>query len=128
MTTPGRPPVVITLFGAFSLTVNGVAVTGFRSNKARALLAYTLLTQPKPLLRAEISEMLWAGYTEPSAQANLRQTLANLRDCLAPFDLFQSTRSHLTLARDPALLWSDVHQFEGLLDACQQHVHHPGRL
>ena len=124
MTTPGRPPVVITLFGAFSLTVNGVAVTGFRSNKARALLAYTLLTQPKPLLRAEISEMLWAGYTEPSAQANLRQTLANLRDCLAPFDLFQSTRSHLTLARDPALLWSDVHQFEALLDACQQHVHH----
>ena len=53
----------------------------------------------------------------------MRQTLTNLRNCLAPFDLLDSNRTHLSLKRDPATLWCDVHQFEALLDACQQHEH-----
>lgn len=117
------PPVVISLFGPLTLTINNVAVTGFRSNKARALLAYLLLAQPQPLARAAIGELLWADYTEGSAQTNLRQVLANLRACLAPFDLLQSTRTQITLPHDSAALWCDVRQFEALLDACQRHEH-----
>lgn len=117
------PPVVISLFGPLTLTVNNSAVTNFRSYKVRALLAYLLLAQPPAQARGTICDLLWADYTEPSAQTNLRQALTNLRDCLAPFDLLQSTRTHLSLPRDPATLGCDVHQFEALLDACQQHEH-----
>ncbi|MEZ4733243.1 MAG: tetratricopeptide repeat protein [Caldilineaceae bacterium] len=117
-----RPPIVISLFGTFEFTVNGEVVTGLRSNKTRALLAYLLLT-PYPLPRAALYALLWADYVDQSAQANLRQTLANLRECLAPFDLFQGNRTQLSLRRDPALLWCDVHAFEALLDACDTHDH-----
>jgi predicted ATPase/DNA-binding SARP family transcriptional activator len=117
------PPVVISLFGPLAVSVNGVAVTKFRSNKVRALLAYLLLAQPQPLVRGAVGERLWAGYGGQSAQTNLRQALTNLRNCLAPFDLLDSNRTHLSVKRDPATLWCDVHQFEALLDACQQHEH-----
>jgi len=123
MTASGTPPVYISLFGALTLTVNGEVITSFRSNKVRALLAYLLLAQPQAQSRVTICDLLWADYTEPSAQANLRQALTNLRDCLAPFALLQSTRTHLSLPRDPATLECDVHQFEALLDACQRHEH-----
>ncbi|MFZ4658103.1 MAG: AfsR/SARP family transcriptional regulator [Caldilineaceae bacterium] len=116
-------PVTISLFGAFALTVNGASVTTFRSNKTRALLIYLLLTDAQPLPRLTISELLWAGYVDQSAQANLRQTWANLRNCLEPVDLLQSSRTHLSLQHDPTRLWCDVHQFEALLDACQHHAH-----
>lgn len=122
-TASAMPPVVISLFGPLAVSVNGVAVTKFRSNKVRALLAYLLLAQPQPLVRGTVSERLWAGYGGQSAQTNLRQALTNLRNCLAPFDLLDSNRTHLSVKCDPATLWCDVHQFEALLDACQQHEH-----
>lgn len=115
-------PIVITLFGAFSVTINGEAVTRFRSTKARALLAYLLLARPQPLLRTTLSELLWPDYTPESAQTNLRQTLTNVRDSLGPFVLIHADRRHVQLRVDPTL-WCDVFQFDALLDACQQHDH-----
>ncbi len=115
--------VAISLFGPLTLTVNGQVVTRFRSNKTRALLAYLLLAHPQPLLRTTVRELLWSGYAEQSAQANLRQTLANLRECLAPFDLIEGSRTHLSCRRDPAIFWCDVHAFEQLLNACYNHDH-----
>lgn len=118
-----QAPVVISLFDTFDLTVNGAVGTSFRSNKTHALLVYLLLAHPQPILRATLRDLLWADYAAPSAQTSLRQTLTNLRDCLAPFDLIQSSRSQISLTRDPARLWCDVHQFEALLDACHHHDH-----
>ena len=120
--TSGQP-ITITLFGTFQLTVNGHPITNFRSTKARALLAYLLLTRAKPLLRTTVSELLWPGYTDQSALANLRQTLANLRTCLAPYELLQSNRKQLQLINDPIIVRCDVLHFEALLDACQHHPH-----
>ncbi|MEZ4733247.1 MAG: BTAD domain-containing putative transcriptional regulator [Caldilineaceae bacterium] len=117
-----RAPIVISLFETFEFTVNGKVVTGLRSNKTRALLA-ALLLAPYPLPRAALYELLWAGYVEQSAQTNLRQSLANLRECLAPFDLLQGNRSQISLRHDPQILWCDVHAFEALLDACATHEH-----
>lgn len=122
-TTRDTAPVAISLFGTFALAVNGESVTNFRSNKTRALLIYLLLTDAQPLPRTTISELLWAGYVEQSAQTNLRQAVANLRSCLAPVELLQSSRTQLSLLRDPTLLWCDVYQFEALIDACYHHEH-----
>lgn len=122
-TTRDTAPVAISLFGAFALAVNDERVTNFRSNKTRALLIYLLLTDVQPLPRITISELLWAGYVEQSAQTNLRQAVANLRICLDPVELLQSSRTHLSLLRDPTRLWCDVHQFEALIDACYHHEH-----
>ena len=63
-TASAMPPVVTSLFGPLAVSVNGVAVTSFRSTKARALLAYLLLARPQPLLRGTVSERLWAGYAD----------------------------------------------------------------
>ncbi|MFN8492585.1 MAG: NB-ARC domain-containing protein [Caldilineaceae bacterium] len=115
--------VTIALFGAFQITVNGEAVTRFRSNKARALLIYLVLTHPRPVLRTTLSELLWPDYTSPSAQANLRQTLANLRDLFTPFDLIDADRQYVRLCVEPASVWCDVIEFHALLDACQRHAH-----
>jgi len=115
--------VAISLFGPLTLTINGQVVTRFRSNKTRALLAYLLLAQPQPLLRTTVSALLWAGYAEQSALASLRQTLANLRECLAPFDLLEAGRTTLSLPRDPTVLWCDVHAFEQALERCRTHDH-----
>lgn len=119
----GKAPVVISLFGAFEFSVNGAVVTGFRSNKTRALLAYLLLTRPQPVLRTTLIDLLWPAYTDKSAQSNLRQTLLNLRNLLAPFGLLKSDRKYVQLYNDPALLWCDAQRFTTLLDACHQHEH-----
>lgn len=116
-------PVAISLFGPLVLTVNGQVVTRFRSNKTRALLAYLLLAHPQPIARTTVSELLWSGFAEQSAQANLRQSLTNLRECLAPFELIERSRTQLHLRHDPAILWCDVHEFERLLDLCHTHEH-----
>ena len=119
----GKAPVVISLFGAFEFSVNGAVVTGFRSNKTRALLAYLLLTRPQRVLRTTLIDLLWPGYTDKSAQSNLRQTLLNLRNLLAPFGLLKSDRKYVQLYNDSALLWCDAQRFTTLLDACHQHEH-----
>lgn len=116
-------PIGISLFGAFRVTINGVAVTRFRSTKVRALLAYLFLTHPQPLLRTTLSELLWPDYANESAQTNLRQTLANVRESFAPFALLQANRQHVYLTVDPTIVSCDVLQFDALLDACQRHDH-----
>lgn len=116
-------PVRIALLGGFTVSVHGQTALPFRSNKVRALLAYLLLAQPQPLLRTTLSTLLWSDYAPLSAQTNLRQALANLRTVFAPIELFQADRSHVRVVLDPATVWCDVHQFQELLAACQQHNH-----
>jgi predicted ATPase len=116
-------PIAISLFGVFSLHVNGQPIDSFRSSKARAMFAYLLMTRPQPLLRATLVELLWPDYAVKSAWTSLRQTLANIRTNLKPFAILQADRQYVHLTVDPASVWCDVLQFEALLDACQRHTH-----
>ncbi len=125
-TTGELPPVVISLFGTFSVRINGQPIDTFRSSKARALLAYLLVTRPQPLLRTTLIKLLWADYPAQSAQTSLRQTLANVRTSLKPFDLLRADRQHVQLTADPATVWCDVLHFEELWAACQRHPHQAG--
>ena len=59
-------------------------LTGFRSNKARALLAYLAVEANRPVTRSRLATLLWGDYPEAQARKSLRNVLANLRDILSP--------------------------------------------
>ncbi len=116
-------PLKIFLFGSFQVTLQGQPVTAFRSNKVRALLAYLVLAQSKPIARTTLAALLWPDYTPNSARTNLRQTLSNLREVLSPFDLLRADYQTVQLLVDPDLIWCDALRFNELFDACQRHDH-----
>lgn len=113
----------ITLFRSFQVALNQQPVVHFRSNKARALLAYLMLAQSKPVTRATLTELLWQGYPTASARTSLRQVLANLRDLLTPFARLEGDYQTVQLTVDPAVTWCDALTFDELFDACQRHEH-----
>jgi DNA-binding SARP family transcriptional activator/predicted ATPase len=73
----------IHLFGTFQVTLDGVAVSGFASDKVRALLAYLAVEADQPQRREKLAGLLWPDYPEASAHANLRTALANLRQVIS---------------------------------------------
>lgn len=105
------------------MLVNGQPIDTFRSSKARALLAYLLVTRPRPLLRTVLIELLWSDYPAESAQTSLRQVLSNVRTSLKPVALLSADRQYVQLTADAATLWCDVLHFEELLALCQRHPH-----
>ncbi len=72
----------ISLFGSFRVALDGEPVTGFVSDKARALLAYLAVEAERPHRRESLVGLLWPEYPERSARANLRNVLANVRQVI----------------------------------------------
>ncbi|MCB0073418.1 MAG: hypothetical protein KDE20_18240, partial [Caldilineaceae bacterium] len=68
-------------FGVFQITLDGEAIAGFHSDKARALLAYLAL-EPDEHQRAELAALLWPDIANNHALTNLRSTLHRLRQTL----------------------------------------------
>ncbi|MEZ4863090.1 MAG: hypothetical protein R3C14_17350 [Caldilineaceae bacterium] len=117
--------IIISLFGNFGITINGKPVNTFRSNKTRALLAYLLVEHAQPVLRTTLAKFFWPDYTDTSIRTNLRQTLADLRNALAPFELLQTDRYHVQVRPDLTVLWCDALQFDELVTSWEQHDHPP---
>jgi DNA-binding SARP family transcriptional activator len=67
------------LFGPFEVFLNGGPVTGFDSDKVRALLAYLVVEADRPHRREKLAGLLWPDFPERSARTNLRRALTNLR-------------------------------------------------
>jgi hypothetical protein len=67
------------LMGPFRAALDGEPLTGFVSDKARALLAYLAVEARQPHRRQVLAGLLWGDYPERSARASLRNVLANLR-------------------------------------------------
>lgn len=95
------------LFGSFQLVRNEQPVTAFRSDKARALLAYLVLEGRRPIARQTLYPLLWDGYTPEAAQASLRTTLSNLRKLLQPEAQIQATYQTVQFIPTPAF-WCDA--------------------
>ena len=96
---------VIHLFGPLEVTLDDNVVTGFRSNKARALLAYLALEANRPVARTRLASLLWGDYPDAQARKSLRNTLTNLRQILTPADALETP--HLTIDRQTVQLTVD---------------------
>ena len=105
------PQLQIRLLGQFLVILDGQVVSGFVSDKARALLAY-LAAEGQSLQRREtLAHLLWPGKTESRARANLRCALANLRkvigDTQAETPFLKVTRHDIKMQQG-SNIWVDV--------------------
>ncbi|MGD2050690.1 MAG: BTAD domain-containing putative transcriptional regulator, partial [Chloroflexota bacterium] len=99
----------ILLLGPFQVILDGHLVTGFESNKVRALLAYLAAEAERPHARETLAGLLWPDYTQRSALNNLRSALANLRLAIGdrqtqpPFLLISRTTLQFNTSSDYSL-------------------------
>jgi len=76
----------IHLLGQLQIAVDGEAVTGFESDKVRALLVYLAVEGGRQHRREALAEMLWPERPEGAALNNLRGALSNLRKAIRDRD------------------------------------------
>jgi WD40 repeat protein/DNA-binding SARP family transcriptional activator len=98
----------LALLGHLEIRRRGAAVTGFTSNKVKALLCYLAVTG-QPHLRPALAGLLWGELPEASAQNSLRKALSNLHQLLGPH--VDISRDSVAFNRDSAY-YLDVEAFE----------------
>jgi len=76
------PHLALSLLGAFQATLDGEPITGFESNKVRALLAYLAVENDRPHSRETLAGLLWSDFPNRDALRNLRLALSNLRQAI----------------------------------------------
>ncbi|MEJ2750953.1 MAG: winged helix-turn-helix domain-containing protein, partial [Anaerolineae bacterium] len=72
----------IRLLGPFQVELAGEPVTGFSSDKVRALLAYLATEADQPHRRDKLAGLLWPDSPQKTARTNLRRVLADLRKAI----------------------------------------------
>jgi DNA-binding SARP family transcriptional activator/predicted ATPase len=72
----------VRLLGPLEVALDGDPVSGFATDKVRALLAYLVVEAGRPHRREKLAGLLWPNRPEPSARANLRRALSNLRQAI----------------------------------------------
>jgi DNA-binding SARP family transcriptional activator len=110
----------VRLLGSFDVTLGGEAVTGFATDKARALLAYLAVEADRTHRREALAGLLWPDYPEPSARASLRSALVALRRAIGDRETDQVFLhiSRQTIQFDcESDAWVDVRAFTDLLDS-----------
>lgn len=119
----------LTLMGPFNALFDGEPITGFQSNKVRALLAYLAVEAVRPHPRETLSGLLWPDMPDVRAHHSLNQALCNLRhaigDCLpspAQSLLVTTQTIHFNQNSDH---WLDVAEFDRLVDWDAAPVRHP---
>jgi len=70
------------LLGPFHAMLGEEPITGFRSNKARALLAYLAVEAERRHSRESLAGLLWPDRPERAALTNLRIELSSLRQAI----------------------------------------------
>ncbi len=116
----------LSVLGPFQISFDQQPVTGFESNKVRALLAYLVVEADRPHSRDALIGLLWPDRPEPAARSNLSQALANLRKAIGDATTHPS---FLHITRDTIQINSDsdyeldVASFQALLTMCKEHSH-----
>ena len=104
----------IWLLGPIMAEVDGKRLSGFRSDKVRALLAYLSVESHRPWARTTLAGLLWPDNSEKAALSNLRNALSNLRRVfgnigdVSPF--FNITQRTIQF-NPPSDSWLDVKVF-----------------
>ncbi|MDY7092236.1 MAG: BTAD domain-containing putative transcriptional regulator [Acidobacteriota bacterium] len=108
----------IRLLGGFDVRNDSQRLTGFESQKVRALLAYLVCNRQRQLSRDILADLLWPDLDESAGRRNLRQALYNLRSALQ-MDAKEpspvtATRNSIRLRSDLDV-WCDVEAFQQVL-------------
>ncbi|HAJ38415.1 MAG TPA: hypothetical protein DCL15_22330 [Chloroflexi bacterium] len=117
----------LTFLGAFEVSTASGAITGFRTDKVRALLTYLALSEGRPQRRERLAALFWPENDHQTALANLRLTLHRLRQTLdnaspgLTATLFSTT--HSTVTFHVAAAQVDVLRFQHLMAECEVHPH-----
>ncbi|MCB1058485.1 MAG: hypothetical protein KDD11_23525, partial [Acidobacteria bacterium] len=69
----------VRLFGGFDVRDESRHLSGFESQKVRALLAYLVCNRRRELSRESLADLLWPALSQSDGPRNLRQGLYNLR-------------------------------------------------
>ncbi len=105
----------LSCLGPFEATLAGRPVTGFKSNKVRALLIYLAVEAERAHRREVIAGHLWAEWPDRDALSNLRYALSNLRRVIGDHS---AESSFLLITRDTLQFnsnsdyWLDVSAFQ----------------
>ncbi|NJK82331.1 MAG: hypothetical protein HC914_21770, partial [Chloroflexaceae bacterium] len=105
------PRLAITTLGTLQVTLDGVPLTRFASNKARALLVYLAVEAERPHHREGLLTLFYPEYADQQARKNLSQTLYRLRQTIGdeetapPFLLIDRHTVQFNPASDA---WVDV--------------------
>ncbi len=70
---------IMRLIGPIEMLRDEEPLSGFDSDKVRALLAYLAVESENPHRREFLAGLLWLEYPERYARTNLHHALANLR-------------------------------------------------
>ncbi len=98
--------------GGFEVRYDDRPVTGFESQKVRALLAYLACHRDRALRRDHLAGLLWPEKSEEAARRNLRQAIYNLKRAW-PADAPPVSGGRGELRLNPELdCWLDVEAFE----------------
>jgi DNA-binding SARP family transcriptional activator/predicted ATPase len=114
----------LSLLGPFQVTRDGEAVTRFKSNKVRALLAYLAVEAHRPHRREVLAGVLWPDWPDRDALSNLRYALSNLRQVIGdrtaepPYLLISRDTIQFNSASD---YWLDVTAFREMVEADKDH-------
>ena len=96
----------INLLGGFQVKLDDSAVTGFSTDKTRALLAILTAESDRPHRRQALAGLLWPDFPERSARTSLRTALANLRQVIGDH---QADPSFLLVSRQAIAVNPDSH-------------------
>ena len=80
------PQLTLTLLGSFAVRLEGGRTAGFRSQKARALLAYLVMEAGRAHERATLAALFWPEMSDALALRNLSQTLIWLQRAIGDGD------------------------------------------
>ena len=104
---------------AWTITSESVLPPG---RKTRALLAIVALSQPRPVLRSRLAELLWSRRPEEQARASLRQEIHRLLEVLSPAGQEILSINRDSIALRPGVVWVDVDE------VLRATTTHPGSL
>lgn len=107
-------PLRLYLLGPPQIELNGGRLT-INRRKVLALLAY-LATSQRAHQRDHLAALLWPGYDQSSARANLRKCISLLGQQLDK-EWLDIQREQISLIRGDGF-WLDIDQFRRLIDGC----------
>jgi DNA-binding SARP family transcriptional activator/predicted ATPase len=111
---------LLSLLGSFHVVLDGQPITGFKSNKVRALLAYLSVEVDRPHPRETLAGLLWPEWPNRDALSNLRYSLSDLRRVISdrtadpPFLLIARDSLQFNPSSD---YWLDVETFTQIVEA-----------